>query len=99
MATAQELEGFMFFKKLYIKDGYWQMVIGREDANNFFLCNAPTSSQASQLFIPYSLHMAWKESPTYFCAASETLHYIMVDYCEKQEGTFPEDELVLPPGA
>ena len=39
--------------------------------------------------VPISLQMGWIESPTYFCAASETARDVLVNYIETPVGSLP----------
>ena len=43
-----------------------------------------------RLVVPSSLQMGWVESAQYFCAASETVWDVAVEYIETQIGSLPE---------
>jgi hypothetical protein len=42
-----------------------------------------------RLVVPTSLQMGWVESPTYFCAASETARDVAAEYIETPVGSLP----------
>jgi len=64
------------FAKLDIKDGFWRMVVGKEDAWNFCYVlpseNNNIDVDEIEIVVPNELQMGWCESPPFFCAASET---------------------------
>jgi len=76
LADAQEEDRELFFAKLDIKDGFWRMIVGDDDAWNFCYAIPNLDPAASRddicIDVPNSLQMGWCESPPFFCAASET---------------------------
>jgi len=64
------------FAKLDIKDGFWHMAVGNEDAWNFCYVllseNDNIDMDEIEIVIPNAVQMGWCESPPFFCAASET---------------------------
>jgi hypothetical protein len=75
MATNYDLQYPFLFSKCDIKDGFWRMVVNKNDAWNF--CYTLPSTKATnidniRLVVPHSLQMGWAESPPFFCAATET---------------------------
>ena len=72
---------FMFCK-LDIKDGYWRMVVSTDDAWHFCYMITPEPGTAMEdilIVVPHSLQMGWRESPPYFCAATETARDVIQD--------------------
>jgi hypothetical protein len=64
------------FAKCDIKDGFWRMVVSKNDSWNFCYTIPPPSKQTHlddiEIVVPSSLQMGWCESPPFFCAATET---------------------------
>ena len=64
------------FAKLDIKDGFWRMAVGNEDAWNFCYVlpseNDNIDIDEIESVVPNALQMGWCESPPFFCTASET---------------------------
>ena len=62
-------KSFMF-SKLDIKDGFWRMIVSKDDAWNFCYAIPPPSHDTPiediQIVIPNSLQMGWCESPPSF---------------------------------
>jgi hypothetical protein len=72
VANADEAQGPILFSKLDIKDGYWRMVVPANDEWNFaYILPNASPDERTQLVVPSSLQMGWRDSPAYFCAASE----------------------------
>ncbi len=69
------------FTKIDIKDGFWRMVVAPEDAWHFCYTIPPASDDEDLLdrliVVPSSLQMGWRESPPYFCTATETARDII----------------------
>jgi hypothetical protein len=76
MATNYDPHHPFAFAKIDIKDGFWRMMVSKQDAWNF--CYVLPSLDPDQpldqieIVVPSSLQMGWCESPPYFCAATET---------------------------
>ena len=70
-----------FFSKLDIKDGFWRMAVGNDDAWNFCYVLPSKHPVASlddiELVVPNSLQMGWCESPPFFCSGTETARDII----------------------
>ncbi len=69
------------FAKIDIKDGFWRMVVSQIDAWNFCYTippKEPTEDFGERLIVvPTALQMGWRESPPYFCTATETARDII----------------------
>ncbi len=69
------------FAKIDIKDGFWRMVVSEDDAWNFCYAIPPASNTDdlldTLLVVPTALQMGWRESPPYFCTATETARDII----------------------
>ena len=65
------------FAKLDIKDGFWRMAVGNDEAWNFCYVlpsiTPVTSVDHIELVVPNSLQMGWCESPPFFCSGTETV--------------------------
>ena len=100
LADAQEDNKELFFAKLDIKDGFWRMIVGDEDAWNF--CYAipnldPTASRDDiRIVVPNSLQMGWCESPPFFCAASETARDVIQQLLNVDLPPHPFEHYMLP---
>eukprot|EP00957_Ditylum_brightwellii_P114422 8723589-Ditylum_brightwellii.AAC.1 len=66
------------FSKLDVKDGFWRLVVNKEDAWNFCYIlppkdgTEPTCLDMVEIVVPASIQMGWSESPSYFCSGAET---------------------------
>ncbi len=74
------------FAKIDIKDGFWRMVVAPEDAWHFCYAIPPASPTEdildSLIVVPDSLQMGWRESPPYFCTATETARDIIQTFMD-----------------
>ena len=76
------------FSKQDIKDGFWRLVVSKEDAWNFcYVLPAPKGTPLDDLeiVVPHSLQMGWSESPPLFCAASETARDVIHTMMESKD--------------
>ena len=87
-ATAPE-DAKVFSAKWDVKDGFWRVNAREGEEWNFCYVLPRTEGQPIQVVVPTSLQMGWIESPTYFCAASETARDVSVDYIETPVGSLP----------
>jgi hypothetical protein len=71
MATAPMGETIMF-SKIDLSDGFWRMIVNKQDCWNFAYVMPDPPGSPLRLVIPHALQMGWTESPGYFCAATET---------------------------
>jgi hypothetical protein len=61
------------WQKLDLSDGFWQMVIESGEEYNFaFQMPKRKGDPDITYVIPSSLQMGWKNSPAYFCVATQT---------------------------
>jgi len=68
--------------------GEWTRRQGGAEYNfSYVLLQSP--GNPCLLVVPTSLQMGWVESPSFFCAASETARDVAQDYCETELGTLP----------
>ena len=86
-----------YFSKCDIKDGFWRMVVNKEDAWNFCYVLPTVNTTVShiddtQIVVPHALQMGWSESPPFFCSASETARDIIQTYMDTVD-TLPEHKL------
>ena len=82
-AVAQTAEDeVVFFAKYDIKDGFWRMKVEDGAEYNFAYVMPQEDGQPVRLVIPTSLQMGWTESPSYFCAASETARDVAEVYAK-----------------
>ena len=87
-ATAPK-DAKVFSAKWDIKDGFWRVAARDGEEWNFCYVLPRADGDPIQIVVPTSLQMGWIESPTYFCAASETARDVSVDYIETPVGTLP----------
>jgi hypothetical protein len=61
------------WQKIDLSDGFWRMIISTRAEHNFTF-QMPTRPQDKDIFyvVPLSLQMGWKNSPAYFCIATQT---------------------------
>ena len=81
------------FSKLDIKDGFWRMAVGNQEAWNFcyILPNTtqPNSLDDVEIVVPNSLQMGWCESPPFFCSGTETARDIIANIIKSLSHTPP----------
>ncbi len=71
----------ILFSKLDISNGFWRLVVHRDDCYNFAYVLPQESRQPTRLVIPAAVQMGWVESPGLFCTVTElardlTQHFI-----------------------
>jgi hypothetical protein len=76
-----------FMAEWDIKDGFWRMDCEVGEEWNFAYVLPQEPNKPKKLVIPTSLQMGWVESPPYFCAATETVRDIALDYCNTPIGS------------
>jgi len=62
----------IYFSKYDISDGFWRMVVEPGQEWNFAYVLPQAPGKPTTLVVPSAIQMGWKESPAYFCGASET---------------------------
>ena len=78
MANNFEPQCPFYFSKLDIKDGFWRLVVSKDDSWNFCYVLPPINPKDTpelddiEVVVPLALQMGWCESPPFFCASSET---------------------------
>jgi hypothetical protein len=73
-----------------IKDGFWRLDCQQGEEWNFaYVLPSSMASNDPVLVIPTSLQMGWIESPSNFCAASETARDISAYYANLPIGSLP----------
>ena len=76
------------FCKLDIKDGFWRLIVSKEDAWNFSYVLPSSDKTAAlndiEIVVPTSLQMGWCESPPFFCLASETARDVIYDLVQSK---------------
>ena len=94
-------DGNILFSNLDIKDGYWRMIVEKGRHLKFSYVLPDFDGARIRLVVPSALQMGWCESPSFFCAATETARDIAEDYAAEPQGslnTHPLEDLMLPPG-
>ena len=79
----------IFMAKFDIKDGFWRLMCEEGEEWNFAYVLPQKEGEPVKLVVPLSLQMGWVESPTYFCAASETARDTGAKYAETPIGSLP----------
>jgi hypothetical protein len=91
LATTTDTRPF-FFCKVDLKDGFWRLFVQTEAHWNFaYLLPRLALDEPLKLVVPRSLQMGWRDSPPYFCAATETARDVAADY--NQDETLPPHPL------
>jgi hypothetical protein len=62
----------ILFSKIDLSDGFWRMIVDRDQRWNFCYVTPDPPGSRVRIVVPSALQMGWKESPWYFCAATET---------------------------
>ena len=62
---------WIYFSKLDISNGFWQLVVQPEDSFNFAYVLPQHLGQPIKIVVLSALQMGWAESLSYFCAATE----------------------------
>ena len=69
----------IYLSKYDVSDGYWRMVVAAGEEYNFAYVLPQPEGEPLKLVIPSSIQMGWKESPGYFCSASETARDVVAE--------------------
>jgi hypothetical protein len=62
----------ILFSKIDISDGFWRLVVREEDSFNFAYILPQRPGQPTRIVVPRAVQMGWTESPSLFCAVTET---------------------------
>jgi hypothetical protein len=71
MATAPS-DTDILLGKVDLSDGFWWMIVRPSQRYNFCYVLPQPKGEPTRIVIPSALQMGWRESPPYFCAATET---------------------------
>jgi hypothetical protein len=97
MAHNYDLDKPFKLAKTDIADGFWRLVVSKEDAWNFTYVLPSASSTTSiddvELVVPTALQMGWRESPPFFCAATETARDVIEQLLTLPAGAIPPHAL------
>ena len=100
VARAPVEDDNMVFSKLYIKDGYWCMIVEHGKHLNFVYVLLDVDGARIQLVTPSALQMGWSEAPLFFCASTETGRDIVEDIVQEPVGSIslhPLKRIILYP--
>ena len=70
----------VYLSKYDISDGFWRMVVAAGSEWNFAYVLPQEEGKPIKLVVPSALQMGWKESPGYFCSASETARDVAEEF-------------------
>ena len=70
----------VYLSKYDISDGFWRMVVAAGAEWNFAYVLPQEPGKPIKLVVPSALQMGWKESPGYFCSASETARDVAEEF-------------------
>ena len=66
------------WQKVDLSDGFWRMIVERgQDYNFVFQMPARVDEVETFFVVPAALQMGWKNSPAYFCGATETVRELI----------------------
>ena len=67
-----DCEWEIWWQKIDLSDGFWRMVVEAGAEKNFVFQMPPREGDTTRYYvIPSSLQMGWKNSPAYFCTATD----------------------------
>jgi hypothetical protein len=67
------------WQKVDLSDGFWRMIVQRGTEHNFVFQMPPRAGDTEAHYVvPASLQMGWKNSPPYFCTATEITKQLML---------------------
>ena len=62
----------ILMSKLDISDGFWRLIVRNEDSFNFAYVLPQRDGEPIRIVVPSAVQMGWIESPSLFCAVTET---------------------------
>jgi hypothetical protein len=62
----------ILMSKLDISDGFWRLIVRDEDCYNFAYVLPQREGEPCRIVVPSAVQMGWVESPSLFCAVTET---------------------------
>lgn len=70
----------IYFSKYDVSDGFWRMVVAPGEEWNFAYVLPQEEGEPTRIVVPSSIQMGWKNSPGYFCSASETARDVAAEF-------------------
>ena len=68
----------ILWQKIDLSDGFWRMIVEAGMEHNFVFQMPPREGDTCRYFVvPSSLQMGWKNSPAYFCTATDITKLLM----------------------
>ncbi len=64
----------ILMSKLDISDGFWRFIVRDADCFNFAYVLPHRVGAPCKIFVPSEVQMGWVESPSLFCAVTESAH-------------------------
>jgi hypothetical protein len=80
----------ILFSKLDISDGFWRLVVKEADAFNFAFVLPQPAGKPCRVVIPEAVQMGWVESPSLFCAVTEST-WDLAQHFADMDATLPHD--------
>jgi hypothetical protein len=80
----------ILFSKLDISDGFWRLVVKEDDVFNFAYVLPQPAGEPCRLVIPAAVQMGWVESPSLFCAVTESARDLAQHFADT-DVTLPHD--------
>jgi hypothetical protein len=66
------------WQKVDLSDGFWRMIVAHGEEYNFvFQMPRRPGDTVTHFVVPGALQMGWKNSPAYFCGATETVRELI----------------------
>jgi hypothetical protein len=62
----------IIMSKLDIRDGFWRLIVRDADCFNFAYVLPQQKGEPCMIVVPSAVQMGWVESPSLFCAVTET---------------------------
>ena len=100
MTNAPHNKGNLMFSKIYIKYGFWYLVVQLGKNLNFADVIPDKNGSCTRLVLTKSLHMGWCKSPPFFCAETETARDVVEQYLQQPPEFLkphPLEDYMLPP--
>jgi hypothetical protein len=72
LLNGSEANEVVMLSKIDLSDGFWRMLVQKTSIWNFAHVMPDPPGHPTRIVIPSALQMGWAESPSYFCAATET---------------------------
>ena len=62
----------VLLSKIDLSDGFWRMIVTEDARYNFCYVLPQPAGEPIRIVVPSAFQMGWKDSPPYFCTATET---------------------------